>query len=1248
MKILRRLCTLFVVLTLAGFAHGAKPGGEERRIVIGPKASGMEQLAAKELQRYLWQVTGTFLEIRPGAEPGAGSIVVGRPESHPWIGKQVAVGELKVSGQEPGPQGYVLKHVKKGEAGSVLVIAGSDEVGCLYGVYGLLEEHFGLSFGVAGDVLPDEKKALDLPMLDERHAPSVAIRGVLPWSIFPQTTNYSWVDWKSVIDQMAKMRLNLLMVHNYNGDSHGVNELYHNFPIDGKLPRVGVGHAKGGYMIGGPAWNPWEYRFKGRDLIDDCDFGAEAMIHGESLSNEELFARGVTMFQRVIAYAHTRGVKIALGTDVNLTLKGNAERADGVQRGKMAAEPSLVKARIGQVIRDYPDLDYFIAFSWEGMPKTAETLPIWEGIVPLIRQELKEKAPNIGLAVSSWSLPPEFVAGLPADVICAPIAGYSAKPQDGAIFGTRDYWACPWMEKDCDSCMFYYPFRLDLSDTIDAWQRRSSNTKGLYALTWRLTDAIDAKLWYIAHAPWDAQNKMKTSRDAYHAYAVANYGPAAAEAVTPIINQNEAFAANLCEMGGPRPFREFAAIMHSWPVVTFKGLEIARGEESYRRAAVDYDHNNGGKRQKVGTPDAFVDQISSGYWFVYRNADFGAGADEVTIQAATDRGARVEFRLGDADGPLLGQGVIPRSKGWEVFQTVHVPIRRTSGKQTLCVAFSDEVYPRKELAKAEQQLAVVDASMAQASPGQRQRLDLLRTRLAAVRDHIRLNLEFPEYKLEDLPGAMESWVMNYIRRVDDISSLGTMTSIQGRFVQHTYLREKVESFYASQPIRPPLDVEARGTLTGAQITWRDTDASGKVTGYRVYRDGQLLTKQDLPAAQCQFEDSGSGEFTYTVTAIGPNGKESLPSVKSRCLAGAADKEPPFIVMISPPLSATMGQPVEIKARVVDGRSYESITATLHYRQPGTQEWKKMGMTRRVRAIFTATLTPELLGLAGVEYYIEASDGSNASRFPLAAPNRNLSLILEKGPVARKLPSPKVTATKGALAWQEVPGTHWYKIYRGRTPHFTAGPDTYLTFAAAGTRTFKDLEEDFDGTERQGTFYYRVAAMDRNGFEGSVSRAVAVASGMVLKPATAALAGGVSLARSSQSASGWVATGLAKAGEQILFKSVPNSSGLRIRYSNGNTSSTRCGLYVGNQRVATLTFPVTHSQEEDAQNYANGVRLANGAAPAAGSWNAFATLEVRQNVEGALALRIDPEDAQANQGKPCCNIERLEIEPSNGK
>jgi hypothetical protein len=1237
--------TLLMVLgiLLPAVAAKAAQGEGQQLIVIGPQASPLEQLAAKELQRYLWQVSGMLLEISSRETVSPGSFLVGLRQSNPLIERLVREGTLALSAGDPGPQGYLLKQTALGDV-PVVVIAGGDAVGCLYGVYGLLEDHFGLSFGLAGDVLPDEHKLLDPAGLDERHTPAVPIRGLLPWSNFPQsTTSYSWADWKFVIDQMAKMRMNLLMVHNYNGDAGGTNEMYHNFPVDGKLPRVSLGHVKGGYMIGGPAWVPWEYRFGGRDLIDDCDFGAEAMLHGGSLRNEELFARGVTMFQRVIAYAHTRGVKLALGTDINYSQKGFGTVTDSNERSRLAHDPELVKSRIGQVIRDYPDLDYFVAFCWEGMPQFKQTAPLWERTIRLVRRELQENAPQIKLAVSGWGMRSEYIDVLPDEVICAPIAPYSARPQDGTIFGRRDYWACPWMEKDNDSSMFYYPYRLDLSESIDAWQKRTPNTGGLYALTWRNTDAIDAKLWYIAHAPWDSQNRLRTSTAAYHAYAVANYGPAAADAVTPIIDQNEAFASNMCEMGGPRPFREFATIMFNRTTATFKafGIPAADGTVCWM-PAVRYDHRNGGRKQKDGTPDAYVDEINSGLWLIYRNVDFGAGADRVDVQAASVPGARVEIRLRDADGPVLGQAVIPKTAGWEKFQTVSMPIRPTSGVQTICVAFGADVYPRKELAKAERQLAVVDRCMAKASPGRRQRLDLLRTRLAAVRDHIRLMLEFPEYTLADLPGAMDSWVMNYIRRVDDISSLGTLCSIEGCYVQHTYLREKVKPFYNSQKLRPPMDVEARGTLDGAEIRWQELDGSGGVYGYRLYRDGKRLTMQDLPASQTEFVDHGSGEFCYTVTAVGRDGRESLPSVKSRCLAGAADREPPWIVMVSPPLSGARGQAVDVKARVVDGRAYACITAALHYRRLGTQAWQTLPMTRRVRAIFTATLRPEQLGPDGVEYYIEASDGTNTSRFPLAAPRRNLSVILESGPAASELAAPVVHAAKGTLAWQEAPGAYWYRIYRGRTADFSAGPHSYLTYVAKGTTGFTDLEEDFDGSQRQGICYYRLTTMDRHGFENAASPPVAVASKAFLTPSGAVLAGGVRLTGNPASLSGTVAGWFANPGDQILFQNVPAGSGLAIRYSNGNMAAKRCGLYVQGKRVATFTFPVTAAQGD--QGYVNGVRFADAAGQtAAGDWNTFAVLAVEVPVQGDVALRIDREDAEANRSA-CCNIDRLEVNP----
>ena len=70
---------------------------------------------------------------------------------------------------------------------SLIVEASEDPIRCLYGVYGLLEDHYGVGFYLGGDVLPDKKVPLVLPEVDERKAPAVGIRRFLPWTNFPQS-----------------------------------------------------------------------------------------------------------------------------------------------------------------------------------------------------------------------------------------------------------------------------------------------------------------------------------------------------------------------------------------------------------------------------------------------------------------------------------------------------------------------------------------------------------------------------------------------------------------------------------------------------------------------------------------------------------------------------------------------------------------------------------------------------------------------------------------------------------------------------------------------------------------------------------------------------------------------------------------------------------------------------------------------------------------------------------------------------
>ena len=110
----------------------------------------MEQYAGQELQRYLYQVTGTLLPIRTSQ---SGYFVLKEDKT------------LQ-------PQQYRLTC-----DGTRLTIAGGDETGVLYGVYGLLEDHCGVSFLMSGDVIPAAKMPLRLASLDETNAPRQAIRG---------------------------------------------------------------------------------------------------------------------------------------------------------------------------------------------------------------------------------------------------------------------------------------------------------------------------------------------------------------------------------------------------------------------------------------------------------------------------------------------------------------------------------------------------------------------------------------------------------------------------------------------------------------------------------------------------------------------------------------------------------------------------------------------------------------------------------------------------------------------------------------------------------------------------------------------------------------------------------------------------------------------------------------------------------------------------------------------------------------
>ncbi|NII25829.1 carbohydrate-binding protein [Pseudoflavitalea sp. X16] len=1096
-----------LIILLGGTLIMGATTAQELTISLSPHHTNMENYAAKELARYLHTLTGTLPSITTNAVTNNNNLfILGRP-GHPMIDQLISNSQIKISPTNPGPQGYLLKKIQRNNQ-SIIVIAANDTTGVLYGVYGFLEEHMGINFSFDGDVLPLSPASSSPPppeslsrssgrdlgggfggAIDEVKTPAMAIRGFLPWTNFPQSaTSYSWEDWTFILDQMARLRMNFLHIHNYTGEE-GHNEMFHNFEVAGKLSRVWMATARSGHAWGSyPGWEVNKYPFGSAALFDDYDFGADCALHNEKLDNKQVFRKGVNEFQRVIEYAHKRGIKIGLGLDINLIHESYQLPPD---------DPRVIAARVQQIATDYPGLDYLLCFQseslvHEGAEKAREQ---WRTIFDAFYHGLKKTMPRLRLAVAGWGLRAEDVSSLPKDVICAPISKYSDAFEDGHIYKDHEYWGCPWLERDFYSSTYYYPYNMHLSNTIRAWQERSPNMKGFYSLTWRITDAVKAKMWFMARAPWDDQNKLNSATTVYRQFATQQYGAPAAALVTPIINQNEPFASDFSECRWTPPF-SLAGVdrraQYLFNLHSFKPVE-ASGNGTHQMA-VNYAKYFQARKAPGPQGQEIIGYVVNGSWLAYDNVSFTPSTRQYQfrVSSATD-GGRIELRLDTPDGPLIGEKEILPTGSWNEWKDVTVFIEPPSGTHTLYLLFKDREpvqLAQAQLSKANQQLSTIDSAISlTATPGQQYRLRLLRSRIAATRDHILLNL-YASNRAHDIAAMARSWVSNFNSRVSDISSLGNVVSVQNRFIQNNYRDlgwKQLNSYMAI----PPENVEARGTQTGARLYWQTDNPN--IRGFFIYRDGKKINNELLPAHTRQYEDKADGQHAYEVHPVCWGNDAELPSISVPCLAGNADAAAPQIVIISPPTSVLAGQSVWIKARLLDNRSDELLTATLYYRSAGTKEWKQLPMTRRVKAVFTAAIPATTITEKGIDYYISATDGSNTAVFPADAPSLPLSLVQEKATrLVPSLKAPVATTDKYTLKWQPVKGAFYYRIYRSQQKECAAGPENNLTYIAADAAlTYTDNGQDLRAQPLTGAWYYRITAVDRQGYESLPSAAVAI-------------------------------------------------------------------------------------------------------------------------------------------------------------
>jgi lysophospholipase L1-like esterase/chitodextrinase len=101
--------------------------------------------------------------------------------------------------------------------------------------------------------------------------------------------------------------------------------------------------------------------------------------------------------------------------------------------------------------------------------------------------------------------------------------------------------------------------------------------------------------------------------------------------------------------------------------------------------AAEYDGQSG-----ITLNGSDLNSLDDGDWIRFSDVDFGSGANSVQMQLAlpaSNRGGRIEFRIGDPDGALVGTHVVQATGSWGTYFTQHTSISGLNGERDLYVVF---------------------------------------------------------------------------------------------------------------------------------------------------------------------------------------------------------------------------------------------------------------------------------------------------------------------------------------------------------------------------------------------------------------------------------------------------------------------------------------------------------------------------------------------------------------------------------
>ena len=537
---------LFLCLAAAPAAGGEKGAIDfsGAPIVTGENPVDLETLAARELQRYLKHVSPKTSPIVAAAPEAGPCILLGTPQRHAGIAALAASGAIQASKEALGGEGFVMRVLPGAQPR--LVLAAAEPRAVLWSVYAFLER-LGFGFYLGGDAVAGAAAPRLPDDLNVTVTPTFATRGSLPWYNFLNSpTTWDRDDYRYFFDQMAKMRMNFVGFHSYDG------EPFCAYPWNAKLLGGEPLQTSLDYCCAVHGMKTENFGFGSGEFFFGREFGSRAVT--EANGREDAIRRAQALLADGLHYARSRGLKVCAGFEV----REDPTNAD-VQ--------SRLYARLAALVHAYPMLDYVWLWQSEGLGGGSDPAHrdsqlgmmvdryagafqylgnarrVHEAVRVMLYARLghamlKRLAPNVPLVISGWGGDrwmrfSDFYVGLdrtlPGDVIFAALDNIdpAAAPTVAAAYGKlspgRQRWPMPWWESDGggtrrDQFGPQCNARPVLALCRDALAKKC---QGMLAIHWRTRDVEEA----AALESQFAWNPQLTYEQFFDNFARCCYGP---------------------------------------------------------------------------------------------------------------------------------------------------------------------------------------------------------------------------------------------------------------------------------------------------------------------------------------------------------------------------------------------------------------------------------------------------------------------------------------------------------------------------------------------------------------------------------------------------------------------------------------------------------------------------------------------------------------------------------------------------